>query len=74
MVNHTLWLSQQDQAGLLARLVFTSPGVYKFTSYALPTGGLQPNGVALANDGQVWTAAYRPERIYLPLMLRSSGF
>ncbi len=74
MVNNTLWLSQQDQAGRLARMVFTSPGVYNFTSYPLPTVGLQPNGVALADDGQVWTAAYRPERIYLPFIIRSSGF
>jgi streptogramin lyase len=74
MVNNTLWLSQQDPAGLLARLVYTSPGVYNFTSYPLPTVGLQPNGVALADDGQAWTAAYRPERIYLPSILRSSGF
>jgi streptogramin lyase len=74
MVNKTLWLSQQNPAGQLASLVYTSPGVYNFLSYPLPALGLQPNGVALADNGQVWTAAYRPERIYLPLVLRSSGF
>ena len=74
MINHTLWLSQQDPRGQLARFVNAGIGQYSFTSYPLPTVGLQPNGVALADDGQVWTVAYRPERIYLPLILRSSGF
>lgn len=74
MVSNTLWLSQQDPSGQLARFIHTGPGLYNFTSYPLPTVGLRPNGVALADDGQVWMAAYRPERIYLPLMLRSSGF
>ncbi len=71
MINQTLWLSQQDPAGQLARFVY--PGVYNFTSYPLPTAGLQPNGVALADDGQVWLVAYKPERLYLPLVLNNSG-
>ncbi len=73
MINQTLWLSQQDPAGQLARFVYNGPGVYNFTSYPLPTAGLQPNGVALADDGQVWLVAYMPERLYLPLVLDNSG-
>ncbi len=73
MVNNTLWLSQQDPPGQLARFVYTGPGVYNFTSYPLPVLGLQPNGVALADDGHVWTVAFRPERLYLPLLLRNSA-
>jgi streptogramin lyase len=73
MINHTLWLTQQDLAGQLARFVHTGPGVYSFTSYPLPMAGLQPNGVALADDGQVWLVAYQPARLYLPLVLNSSG-
>ncbi len=72
-VNNTLWLSQQDPLGQLAHFVYTAPGVYQFTSYPLPTLGLQPNGVALADDGQVWLVAYQPERLYLPLVLKDSG-
>ena len=72
MINQTLWLSQQDPAGQLARFVYNGPGMYNFTSYPLPTAGLQPNGVALADDGQVWLVAYKPA-LYLPLVLNNSG-
>ena len=71
MVNNALWLSQQDPLGQLARFVYTSTD--SFTSYPLPAVGLQPNGVALADDGRVWIVAYRPERLYLPLVLDNSG-
>jgi streptogramin lyase len=70
---NALWLSQQDPIGQLARFVYTATDNYTFTSYALPSAGLQPNGVALSDGDQVWVAAYRPERLYLPLLLRNSG-
>lgn len=73
MINNTLWMTQQDLLGQLARFIHTGTGVYNFTSYPLPVAGLQPNGVALADDGSVWLAAYQPERIYLPVVLNSSG-
>jgi streptogramin lyase len=73
MISHTLWIAQQDPAGQLARFVYNGPGVYNFTSYPLPSAGLQPKGVALADDGQVWAVAYRPERLYLPIALNNSG-
>jgi streptogramin lyase len=73
MVNNTLWLSQQDLSGQLARFVYNGPGIHTFTSYPFPPLGLQPNGVALADDGQVWVVAYRPERLYLPMLFRNSS-
>jgi streptogramin lyase len=73
MINNTLWVTQQDPLGQLARFIHTGTGVYNFTSYPLPIAGLQPNGVALANDGSVWLAAYRPERLYMPAMLKNFG-
>jgi hypothetical protein len=36
----------------------------------LPQVGLKPTGIALADDGQVWTVAYAPARLYLPAVLR----
>ncbi len=68
-----MWLSQQDQVGLLAHFVYIGPGNYNFTSYPLPLAGLWPTGVALTGDNQVWVAAYRPERIYLPMLFRDSS-
>jgi streptogramin lyase len=73
MINSTLWLTRQDLAGQLARFIYSGPGVYNFTSYPLPTTGLEPNGVALADDGQVWLVAYQPERLYMPVMLKDSS-
>lgn len=73
MINNTLWLTQQDLSGQLARFVYIGPGVYTFTSYPLPVAGLRPNGVAWADDGQVWLVAYQPGRLYLPVVLNNSG-
>lgn len=73
MINNTLWVTQQDLTGQLARFTYDGPGVYSFTLYPLPVTGLQPNGVALADDGQVWLVAYQPKRLYLPLVLNNSG-
>jgi len=67
---NTLWLSQQDLIGQLARFVYTATDNYTFTSYALPGLGLRPNGVALSSDRAVWAAAYRPERVFLPALLK----
>jgi len=73
MINNTLWVAQQDLSGQLARFTYDGPGVYSFTSYPLPMAGLQPDGVALADDGQVWLVAYQPGRLYFPLVLNNSG-
>lgn len=70
MVNNTLWVSQQDGLGQLGRFVFTPPGSHQFTSYPLPLAGLRPTGVALADNGGVWLAAYETQRIFLPAILR----
>ncbi len=68
--DNTLWLSQQDPMGQLARFVYTATDNYTFTSYALPGMGLQPNGVALSGDQAVWAVAYRPERVFLPALMK----
>lgn len=64
----TLWMTQQDAVGQIARMVYTPPGQYDFTSFPLPQSGLMPTGIALAEDGQIWTVAYAPTRVYLPLI------
>jgi streptogramin lyase len=69
-VGNGLWLTQQDNAGQIARMTYTPPGTYDFVSYPLPQAGLMPTGIALADDGQVWTVAYKPTRVYLPMVLR----
>jgi len=67
---NTLWMTQQDAVGQIARLEYTPPGTYDFTSFPLPQSGLKPTGIALADDGQVWAVAYAPSRVYLPVVLR----
>ncbi|HEY4689885.1 MAG TPA: hypothetical protein VIK33_11265 [Anaerolineae bacterium] len=70
---NTLWVTQQDAIGQLARMVYTYPATVNFTSYPLPTRGLFPTGVALAGDGSVWLAAYAPERSYVPAVMRNAA-
>jgi len=70
--SNTLWVTQQDSLGQLAKLVYTPPSGVAVTSYPLPTVGLHPTGVARVNDGSVWLAAYAPERIYLSQLMKSS--
>ncbi|GEM_PF-2086004 len=70
MMNNTLWVSQQDRLGQLGRFVFVPPGSHQFTSYPLPLTGLRPTGIALADDGGVWLAAYETQHIFLPVILR----
>ncbi|MGH8245061.1 MAG: hypothetical protein ACREUU_01365, partial [Gammaproteobacteria bacterium] len=70
--SNTLWITQQDSIGRLAKLVYTPPSSVAMTSYSLPAVGLYPAGVARASDGSVWLAAYAPERLRLPLLLKNS--
>jgi len=70
--SNTLWATQQDSLGQLAKLVYTPPSAVAVTSTPLPTVGLYPTGVALAADGSVWLAAYASERLSLPLLLKNS--
>jgi streptogramin lyase len=69
-VGNALWLTQQDDVGQIARMTYRPPGTYDFVSYPLPQAGLKPTGIALDDDGQVWTVAYMPARLYLPAVLR----
>ncbi len=69
---NTLWITQQDNLGQLARLVYTTTDNYLVSSYPLPTAGLHPTGVSLAGDNAIWLAAYVPGSIvYMPLLARN---
>jgi streptogramin lyase len=70
MDGNTLWISQQDSRGHLAKLVYLSTSNFTFTSYPLPLYGARPNGVALADDGAVWVGAAETRRVFLPVVLR----
>ncbi len=70
---NTLWMSQQDPVGQLMRFVYTGTTDYAFTSYPLPVTGLQPNAVAVSDDQAVWTVAYRPARLFLPVVVKNMG-
>lgn len=70
MSGNTVWMSQQDGLGQLAKLVYVGTGNYAFTSYPLPLAGARPQGVALADDGAVWVAATGTLRVFLPVILR----
>ena len=70
MNGNTLWMSQQNGRGQLAKLVYSGTGNYAFTSYPLPLLGARPQGVALVDDGTVWVAATETLRVFLPLIRR----
>ncbi len=69
--SNVLWFTQQDERGAVARMVYTSAADYDFDSFSLPTLGLQPTGIAVAGDKGVWSAAFAPFRVFLPVVLRN---
>jgi streptogramin lyase len=67
---NVLWFTQQDERGAVARMVYTTAADYHFYSYPLPTSGLQPTGIAVAGNRGVWSVAFAPSRVFLPVVLR----
>jgi len=63
-----VWFTQSG-AGRIGKLTPTSPATLEY--YPLPMQGLSPTSIATGNDSSIWVLAYRPHRIYLPLVLRS---
>jgi streptogramin lyase len=68
--SNVLWFTQQDERGAVARMVYTTAADYHFYSYPLPTSGLQPTGIAVAGNRGVWSVAFAPSRVFLPVVLR----
>jgi streptogramin lyase len=66
-----LWVTQQDEQGAIARLIYTWPSSGQLNSYALPSVGLRPTGIDLAVDQSVWLVAYMPVKVYLPAILKN---
>jgi len=69
--SNVFWMTLQNEQGGLARFVYTSTVSTRFDSFALPTPGLRPTGISVAQDGGVWFAAFAPVRVYLPVVLRN---
>jgi streptogramin lyase len=65
------WTTQQNQLGVLGKLVYTSPMSTHVDSYPFPTSGVFPTGIAVASDNGVWSAAYVPVRVCLPAIFRN---
>jgi streptogramin lyase len=68
---NVFWLTQQDEQGALARLIYTSPSSVQLDSYPLPVAGLRPTGIDVAADQSVWLVAYAPAKLYLPTILKN---
>jgi len=65
-----LWFSGQG-SGQIGRMVYTSPIKYSFKVFDLPVSGLWAMDIAADPDGHLWTVAYLPQRVFLPLALKS---
>jgi streptogramin lyase len=63
-----LWFTQQNEQGAIGTYNVLSG---TFTSYSYPIDGMNPTGIAIASDGGVWSVAYAPTRVFLPLVLKS---
>jgi len=68
---NVFWMTQQNSQGALGKLVYTSSISTRLDSYPFPTPGVLPTGIAVASDNGVWSAAYVPVRVYLPVTLRN---
>lgn len=67
-VADTFWVTQHTARGALGRVVIvhSEPPTATVSSFPLPTSGLVSFGLAVSGT-QVWLAAYRPARLYLPI-------
>lgn len=65
-----LWFSGQG-SGQIGCMVYTSPIKYSFQVFDLPVSGLWAMDIAADPGGHLWTVAYLPQRVFLPLVLRS---
>lgn len=68
--SNQFWFSGQG-SGQIGRMVYTSPIEYNFKFFDLPISGLWAMDIAAAPDGRLWTVAYLPRHVFLPLMMRS---
>jgi streptogramin lyase len=65
-----LWFSAQG-SGQIGQMVYTSPATYRFEMFNLPVHGLWAMDTAADESGHLWTVAYVPRRVFLPLTVRS---
>lgn len=64
------WFSGQG-SGQIGRMVYTSPTKYNFNVFDLPVGGLWAMDIAADTGGHLWTVAYMPQCVFLPLAMKS---
>jgi streptogramin lyase len=65
-----LWLTQQSGQAAIGRFTYTNTASTRFDSFALPVSKLRLTGIAAVPVSGVWSVAYLPEIVYLPLMLK----
>jgi virginiamycin B lyase len=68
--SNQFWFSGQE-GGQIGRMVYTSPTKYNFKVFDLPVSGLWAMDIVADKGGYLWTVAYLPRRIFLPLTMRS---
>lgn len=66
-----IWFSGQG-SGQIGRMVYTSSIKYNFEVFDLPVSGLWAMDIAADTDGYLWTVAFSPQRVFLPLTVRSA--
>ena len=64
--SNQFWFSGQG-SGQIGRMVYTSPANYRFEVFDLPIRGLQAMDIATDRGGCLWTVAYSPWRVFLPM-------
>lgn len=66
--NKVFWMTQDDGRGAIGRLIYTNTVSYRADSFAMPVSKLRLTGLAAVPGSGVWSVAYLPEFVYLPLL------
>jgi streptogramin lyase len=66
--NKLFWMTQDDERGSIGRLIYTNTVSYRVDSFAMPVSRLRLTGIAAVPGSGVWSVAYFPELVYLPLL------
>jgi streptogramin lyase len=66
--NKVFWMTQDDERGSIGRLIYTNTVSYRVDSFAMPVSKLRLTGIAAVPGSGVWSVAYFPELVYLPLL------
>jgi virginiamycin B lyase len=64
------WFSAKG-SGQIGRMAYTSSVEYNFEVFTLPVSGLWAMDIVADQDGYLWTVAYAPERVFLPVAVKN---